>query len=282
MDYLAKATDSYEVLGHSYEQRDFASLDAAKALADNLDAETTLIILAAIKRQMGDSIETFEANMKITANICRALAKSPVKRVVFVSSAAVYGEDVVHDAITEETHLYPRTFYGLAKYNAEWMLRKAIENGGAQSFCIIRPPTIYGPGDTSLSYGPPQFIDRAIKGEPITLWGDGSEIREFIFIEDAARIIAELAQSDFDGAVNLASGHSYSFIDVLDAVAAAAGVKLSVESRPRSKDKVDHNFNSTRLYSLLPHTSFLALEDGVRELFKAMQEDRSANKVLGQ
>ena len=267
-------TTPFEVYGHSFEQGDLTLPSVWESLATNFSADTTLIILAAIKRQLGDAVDVFEANMRITHNICRAIERCPIQRIIFVSSAAVYGEDVQHDVITEETPLCPRTYYGLAKFNAEWLLREAVEAGGASSLCIIRPPTIYGPGDTSLSYGAPLFIDRILKNENIVLWGDGSELREFVFIDDAARAITAIAASDFEGVVNLASGLSYTFQDCLDFIRGAASGELSVESRPRSKEKVDHRFDNSCFRKILPHFDFTPLRDGVEELYKSAQIQR--------
>jgi nucleoside-diphosphate-sugar epimerase len=268
------------VLHHSLEQGDLTSSSCVDLLAGNFHSDMILFILASIKRQMGESFHTFEANMRISSNICKALAKTPVSRVVFISSAAVYGEDIAYDVITEKTPPNPRTFYGLAKYNSEWMLRKAVEEGGANSLCIIRPPTIYGPQDTSLSYGPPLFLDRAIKGETITLWGDGSELREFVFVKDAALGISRLAQSNFNGPVNLAAGQSYTFEDVLDAVEHVTGKKIAVESRQRSKEKVDHRFNNALLRSLVPDLTFTTLLSGIQSLFenKKSAEQKSSQE----
>lgn len=271
---------SFEAYGHSFEQGDLTLPSVPASLASDFSADTTLIILAAIKRQLGDAVDAFELNMRIIHNICRAIRRRPIQRIVFVSSAAVYGEDVQHDVITEETPLCPRTYYGLAKFNAEWLLREVVEAGGAKSLCIIRPPTIYGPGDTSLSYGVPLFIDKTLKNESIVFWGDGSELREFVFIDDAARAIASIAASNFEGVVNLASGVSHTFQDGLDFVREAAGVELSVESRPRSKEKVDHRFDNSCFRNILPHFAFTPLRDGVEKLYESAQiQGRNRNEA---
>lgn len=250
-----------EVVGLS-----FPDLDLTKPLErrvlDLLGPETAVILCSAIKRQSGDTLENYRQNMAMVENLCPALRERGAGRFVFFSSAAVYGEDVENASITERTPSEPTSYYGMAKHASERLLLKAFEGREPSPLVLLRPPTIYGPGEPGRPYGPTGFLRAALSGEAITLWGDGSELREFVFIEDAVAAVAALLNSPFSGILNLASGRSVSFREVLAAVGRLAG-EPKIESRPRTKRKADQGFDNALLRRALPELAFTSLEDGL-------------------
>jgi len=253
-----------ELNGRSIADVDLTAEASAERIVPLLGADAGVIMLAAMKRQLGDSIAAYEQNMRMVANLGRAIERNPPARVVFFSSTAVYGEDVANTAITEETPPNLRSFYGLAKLSGELLLGKVCSALPATSLVSVRPPTVYGPGEKVVSYGVGSFLKEVASGGPIRIWGDGSELREMIFVEDLAEIVARLFELDFAGPLNIVAGHSYTFRDVLDAVRAVAGREIAVETRARSKDKVDNAFDGQRLRGLFPDFAFTPLTDGVR------------------
>lgn len=238
-----------------------SSVDALSALSD---ASTTVVFLAGVKRQLGDTIDAFEANLKIATSLCRYLQRSPLQRLVYVSSAAVYGEELDNRSLDENTSVQPTSFYGVAKATTERLVAQVLRPHPERSLVIVRPPLIYGPGDSNNSYGPSGFCAAAVRDDPITLWGDGSEQREFLYVGDAARLIALIAVHDCTGALNLASGHSHSFGDVVDEISASLGRTVATTSRPRTKPKVDHIFVNSSLRRLFPSFQFTTLQQGIR------------------
>jgi UDP-glucose 4-epimerase len=248
-----------ELIGRSLPALDLTVAEQADRLAELFTPETAVVSLAAIKRQLGDHLESFTANVQIATNLARVLARRPVGRFIFMSSAAVYGEETTNLAITEGTAPRAASYYGMAKLASELLLQKAA---GLAVLCV-RPPLIYGPGDQG-GYGPTGFIQSALRAESIVLWGDGSELREFVFVADAARVLAELVFNDCTGVVNLASGRSYNYREALAAVEQCLPLRAPVTSRPRSKGKADHGFDNARLRAMLPGCQFTSLEEGVR------------------
>lgn len=216
---------------------------------------------SAIKRQAGDTLENYEKNVAMAANVSRLLAGTPAGRFVYFSSAAVYGEDVENTAITEKTPVEPTSYYGMAKYASERLLLKAA--GMRTPLLLLRPATIYGPEEPGRPYGPTGFLRAALAGETVTLWGDGGEKREFVFIDDACEAVAGLLEHSHCGPLNLVTGHSVSFRDVLAAVAKIAPAPTA-DSRPRSKRKADHGFDAALLRVTLPALKFTSLEDALK------------------
>lgn len=268
---LQRMAPEVELVGRSLPALDLTVEEQAERLAELFTPDTAVVSLAAIKRQLGDNLDSFTANLKIATNLARVLASRPVARFVFLSSAAVYGEETTNTAITEETAPRATSYYGMAKLASELLLRKAAEAHGRTALLCVRPPLIYGPGDQG-GYGPTGFIKSALRGEPVVLWGDGTELREFVFVADAVRVLARLVFQDCSGVVNLATGRSHNYLDALAAVQACVPLRGPVTSRPRSKGKADHGFDNARLRALLPDLRFTALAEGVRLTVAAQRE----------
>jgi nucleoside-diphosphate-sugar epimerase len=256
----------WSVVGKSLPEIDLGSEEGATKLTPYLCEDVVLVLAAAVKRQFGDSVEVFRKNMLILENIAKIIEQHPVRRIIYMSSAAVYGEETENIQISEKSLINPTSYYGINKYTGERLLRKACQANGMTSLVSLRPPLVYGPKDQGLTYGPAGFSMAALEGKPITLWGDGRELREFLFIEDLCHIIELFANNDFEGEVNTVSGNQYCFADIID-ILRIKFPNLVVNSRPRSKAMANNAFNPQKIRSLLPENfCFTRLEDGIDKI----------------
>lgn len=262
-----------EIVGKSFPGFDLMREGDAEGLVGILDLQTVVVMLSAIKRQLGDSLDSYLQNIQMTVNLCRIMQRCPPRRLIFFSSAAVYGEEIENTSIAETTAVRPTSFYGASKHAAECLFDKVVHAHKQSSLLILRPPVIYGPGDTGHGYGPSGFVKAALNNEAIAIWGDGTEQREFVLVSDAVEVVCRLLLSDFDGVLNIASGRRYSFADVLEVVRRIGPNPVSVTSRPRTKNKVDHGFCNATLIRLLPGFSFVPLEEGVRRVIAAERKE---------
>lgn len=264
---LAQLAPECPVIGFSAPETDLCVPDDARKIAEAITPQTCVLMLAGIKRQLGDSPEVFQRNIAISVAFADLMRAACPGRIVYLSSGAVYGEDIENLAITEDTAMAARSYYGLSKIAAEFMLEQHAQSHPACGVSLLRPATLYGPGDVPTAYGPSGFLSAAVEGAAITLWGDGGELRELIYIDDAVEAIAccVLAPGQV-GALNIVAGHSYTFKDALDAVAVATGRAPQVVSKPRSKPKVDNGYDATRLKALFPDLRFRTLQEGVAQM----------------
>ena len=260
-------TKCWDVKGQSLPNIDLSKMDDVFKLAQHFLPDTTLVLAAAVKRQFGDTLQTYRKNMAIIENICHVLKTNPVRKVVFISSAAVYGEETENMSINELTPVNPTSYYGISKYASECLLRKACSENQHMSLACLRPPLVYGESDQGRTYGPAGFCASALAEEAITLWGDGAELREFLYIDDLCRVIEHVSGGDFEGELNVVSGVSYSFLDVITTLKTMT-LEVEVNSRPRSKQKVNNVFDPQKIRSLLPSNfRFTSLEEGLRKMF---------------
>ncbi len=248
---------------------DLTRMDQVERLRPQFTPETVLIICAARKRQLGDHLDAYDENAGMITNLCRVLQDSPpLARVIFFSSAAVYGEEHHDVNITEETAIRPTSYYGGAKFAGECLLRKTLEP--RTEVVALRPALVFGPGDGAM-YGPSGFVRSALDSRTIALWGDGSERREFVYVEDVAEIVSRLVDHPFSGVINVVNGRSDTFQEVVGLIRYLVP-DLEVTTRPRSKSQVDHGFNNSLLRKLCPDLRFTPLAEAVENTWRAAKE----------
>jgi UDP-glucose 4-epimerase len=263
--FLAQSA-SKEIIGLSLPDVDLTDIDRAAELIPLLTPDSSIVLAAAVKRQLGDTLQIFQKNMAIAENICQLITEHPVKRIIFLSSAAVYGEETENLTISEQTPVNPTSFYGIAKYSAERLLMKVCQDNQKTSWVCLRPPLVYGLEAKGQNYGPSGFCHAALEGKPIVLWGDGSELREFIYVKDLCHAIAHLLNIEFSGELNAVSGDRYCFADII-AILKVKFPHLQVSSRPRSRSKANNAFDPQKIKSLLPPDfQFTSLEKGLSQL----------------
>ena len=264
-----------DIIGRSFPELDLTSREDLLSLSEFFSPRTAVILLSGIKKQMGDTLEIFSQNMVMIENFAYFLREHPVKHLVYFSSAEVYGEDVQNTAIHEKTPVNPASYYGVAKYASEGLLRKVIRSQSNSPLTILRPPLIYGAGDTSRGYGPTGFAWAAASGKEITLWGDGSELREFISLEDLAAVACRFVFQPYDGVVNVATGQNHNFQEIISIIQRVSEQPVKVVSRERSKAKVDQGYSNTLIQETLPGFVFTTLEDGIRRLYDTVKQQVS-------
>ncbi|MFH2204186.1 MAG: NAD-dependent epimerase/dehydratase family protein [Elusimicrobiota bacterium] len=276
---LHESRPGIEVVGLSYPPFDLTAQERIAELREELRPGTAVVMLSAVKRQSGDTLENYLQNQMMVVNLCRALEGRSSVRVVFFSSTAVYGEDVHNTEITEATPVRPRSYYGMAKYSGERILAKAFQSDNGRGLVLLRPATVYGAGEPGTGYTPTGFLRKMRGGERLTLWGDGSELREFIYIDDLTALTERLIFSDFSGVVNIVSGRSRTFQEIAAAAVQLVGGGEAPDRKPRSKDKVDNCFVPTYVPRLFPEFTFTSIEDGMRRINELEAAAASAGGV---
>ena len=130
------------------------------------------------------TFEQFEKNIKICSNICKVLTKIKIKKLIYLSSDAVYSD--TKQFINEQSDTNPVSLHGLMHLTREKMLSRVIQN---KYFCVVRPTLIFGKNDPHNGYGPNKFFREMGSVSKINLFGKGEELRDHISIKDVARLI---------------------------------------------------------------------------------------------
>lgn len=218
--------------------------------------------------------DDIQANVSFSAELFEACVRNNVKRVVFISSGGtVYGKES-NCPLSESTATNPISSYGLQKVTIEKMLYLYSYMYGLD-YRIIRLANPYGPFQrpNGILGAVTTFTYKALKGEEITVYGDGSVIRDFIYIDDAVRAIENISQENTKHHIyNLGCGHGTSIRQVLDAVSETLGCEMNISWKAgRGVDVPVNYLDISRYENEFGLLDPLSLHEGIRKTAEYMQ-----------
>lgn len=246
----------------------------AKLVADaaqGCQAAVHLAAVASVQASVDDPVRTHQSNFIGTLNLCEALRLAGVKRVLFASSAAVYGNNGEGQAITEDTPKAPLTPYASDKLASEHYLDFYRREHGLEPV-VFRFFNIYGPRqDPSSPYSGviSIFSERAQQGLPISVFGDGEQTRDFFYVGDLAGLLVQALEQPQvqEGAVNVGLNQATSLKQMLAALDVVVGGLPAVSFGPGRNGDIRHSkADNTRLLERFELGAVTPLEEGLRRL----------------
>lgn len=243
-------------------------------LVDRLTADVEVVFHLAckgVRHSIHDPRGNHDVNATGSLVVLEAARRSGVRRVIYTSTSEVYGT-AIEVPMTEDHPTYPHTVYGGGKLAGEAYARAYHRTYGMETV-VIRPFNAYGPrshheGDSGEVI--PKFLIRAMNGLSPVIFGDGSQTRDFTYVDDTAAGIAAAAESDevVGETVNLGSGSEVSVQDLAGIVLAAVGRDdmdpVHTESRPG--DVLRLLADSTRAKKLMGWEARVSLAEGIDRL----------------
>lgn len=216
------------------------------------------------------------SNVIFSANLFEACIRCAVKKVVFVSSGGtVYGKEV-DCPLKEKTATNPISSYGVQKITIEKLLYLYRYMYGLD-YRIIRLANPYGPYQrpNGVLGAVTTFTYKALKGDEITVYGDGSVVRDFIYIDDAIRAIMKIVNGENKHRTfNLGCGYGTSIKQVLETIEKALGIKLNVSYIEGRKVDVPVNYlDISRYEKYYGELNPISLEDGIRKTADFMKKE---------
>ena len=251
------------IVGELSEPADFMPLIARSRAVVHLASRSTPGSSA------GNAMAELQNNLRPTLALLQALQDKPQTNLLYLSSGgSLYAAG--NDSAAETAQVLPRSYHGAAKIAAEHFISAwCLQYGGAAT--IVRPSNIYGPGQTERAgFGIiPTVLGKTMRDEPVTVWGDGSAVRDYLYIDDfVALCISVLAAPMPAGTclLNAASGIGVSIHDLLAAIEAVTGKPLQRNhDAHRAVDATRVVMDATlanRHYGWTPTTS---LQEGLRQ-----------------
>lgn len=214
----------------------------------------------------------FEVNVKGTFNVMEACVKKGVKRLVYSSSASVYG-DAVSEPMTEDHPFNNKNFYGATKICGEAMLRSFHYRYGL-NFVGLRYMNVYGPRqDYHGAYIAVimKMLDAIDKGDSPTILGDGSEAFDFVAVEDCGLANLRAMQAEAtDSFYNVGTGKRTSLKELAEMLLELTGCDKQIQYAPRSQATLVRNrIGSPKKASQeIGFTSTIDLREGLKRLIE--------------
>jgi len=248
--------------------RDFELLEKLCKDVDYLFHEAAQ---AGVRASVENPIKTYEINIEGTLNVLKASADSNVKKVINASSSSVYGK-VSYLPFDEKHPTNPISPYGVSKLAAENYCRVFSDVYGLKTVSL-RYFTVYGPNirpDLAISV----FTRKALKNEPIEIFGDGEKTRDFTHINDIVDANILLLKKG-DGVFNLGYGKCFSINKLAEIIIKLTNSKSKIVHTESKKGDVEHTrSNADKAKKVLEWTPNIALEMGLRDYIEHMERLR--------
>jgi UDP-glucose 4-epimerase len=258
-------------------QLDIRSTQAASLVEK--ERPQALIHLAAqmdVRRSVADPRFDADVNVGGFLNMLEASVKAGVRRAIFSSTGgAIYGEQEKFPA-TESHPTRPCSPYGVSKAAGELYLGFYRQQYGL-SYAALRYANVYGPrqnphGEAGVVA---IFCDRMLKGEPCTIFGDGEQTRDFVYVSDVARANLLALEGDYVGAANIGTGRETDVNALYRQLASAARIERPAVHAPAKPGEQRRSVISPALAeSVLGWKPEMALADGLGRTVRFFQERR--------
>jgi UDP-glucose 4-epimerase len=252
-------------------KEDIRDLEAMRRVLKGCDSVVHCAAQVSVVASIKDPLNDLSHNVQGTISLLQAAVECKVRKFVYISSAAVYG-DPMRVPIDESHPLNPKSPYGASKMSAEQYCRVFAETRGLP-YVIVRPFNFYSPrADPRSPYSGviTKFVEWARHGEPLLVEGDGEQTRDFIHAEDVARMVLSAAESKaFNLTLNCGSGKGTSINELARTVVKASDKKVEIKHiAPRVGDIRHSVSNMTNSERALGFEAEVSLDLGIGEFFE--------------
>lgn len=213
----------------------------------------------------------FENVVFPTIRLMQLCSQLNIKFVYFSSGGTVYGERKTTVPFVESDPKEPISYYGLSKTTIEESILFESRTSGLQ-YLILRPSNPYGKGQ--YLYGRQGLIavslGRIFSGQPITVWGDGSSIRDYIYIDDLRVIFCRLLDSGITNeTLNIGSGQGSSVNDIIKILQETAEENVTVDYvSSRSSDVSNMILDISRLRNVIHDLHITSIREGIMSFYQ--------------
>ena len=267
LENLKKIKDKIEII-----KGDIRDFETVKKAIKGTDYIFHLAALVSVPESIKKPIETNNVNVSGTLNILSASKELGVKRVIFTSSCAVYG-NTAKQPIKENSKLRPESPYALTKLIGEEYCKLFSKLYNLETVSL-RCFNVYGPKQNPKSaYAAviPKFISEALRSKIPTIYGDGNQTRDFVFVKDVvnANILAMKAKDVSSQVFNIGSGRSETVNELLEKINKILNKNIKPKHAPQRPGDVKYSLaDISKVKKFLGYSPKHGLEEGLKETIK--------------
>ncbi|MFA7256101.1 MAG: NAD-dependent epimerase/dehydratase family protein [Kiritimatiellales bacterium] len=236
-----------EGLQHEFTEGSVTDRDTVRTAMEGVDYVFHMAAMISVPESMSKPVECVEINTIGTLIVLEEAAKAGVKKLCFSSSAANYGDNPVVPKL--ETMLpEPKSPYAVTKLDGEYYCDMFTREGRLDTV-VMRYFNVFGPRqDPKSAYAAavPIFINKAVKNETITIFGDGEQTRDFIYVKDivAANVFLAMNGNTATGFYNVAYGGRQTINDLAKKIITLTGASSKIVYAPERAGDVKHSMAS--------------------------------------
>ncbi|MGX8694042.1 NAD-dependent epimerase/dehydratase family protein [Methanobrevibacter sp.] len=235
-------------------------------LLKDIDYIFHLAAMASVPLSVDDPVGCTENNVNATIKLLESAVKNDVKKIIFSSSSAVYGENL-NMPLKESELPMPTSPYAASKASCELYLQSFYDSYGL-NYTALRYFNVFGPKqDKNSQYAAviPNFISALLEGRQPVIYGDGEQTRDFIFVKDIVQANIKACESDYNGIVNVASGKKLSVNRLYEIIKETLGSDVEAEYLPERAGDIKHSLADV---SNLEKINFKSDSDNFEEQLK--------------
>jgi len=252
-----KNLDGFDV---EFIEGDIRDRKIVKQAMQGIDYVFHMAAMISVPESMDKPIECVDLNVNGLLIVLEEAAEAGVKKLCFSTSAAIYGDNPTVPKL-ETMYPEPKSPYAITKLDGEYYCNMFSQEGKLETACL-RYFNVFGPRqDPQSAYAAavPIFTAKAVANEPITIFGDGEQTRDFIYVKDIVAANVFMAQSEFTGVYNIAYGKKITINNLVDTIKAIIGSSSEVKHLPERAGDVKHSMaavDKLNTTGFIPGSSF--------------------------
>ncbi|MBE0428995.1 MAG: NAD-dependent epimerase/dehydratase family protein [Thermoleophilia bacterium] len=258
-------------------EADILDLETVSAACLHIEVVFHLAAISSVEQSIQEPLRTHAVNASGTLNVLEAARRASVRRVIYSSSAAVYGD---HPELPkkESSPVQPRSPYAWHKLSSEFYGQTYAELSGLE-FIALRYFNVYGPRqDPESPYSGVLsiFVRSALDEKPLIIYGDGLQTRDFIHVSDVARVnlLAAEAKPPQPPVINVGTGGETRIIDAAEMIQAAAGISAGITYGPPRAGDIHRSCADTGLLEkTYGSQSWVSIADGLQHLVMSSRKN---------
>lgn len=235
-----------------------------------------------VSKSLVDPFLDQELNIRGTLNVLQSCVSSKVRKIIYASSAAVYGTPQ-YLPVDEQHSTVPTSFYGISKYVPESYIKIYSELYGLD-YTILRYANVYGPRQDHLGEGGviSIFINNVLESKVLSVFGDGLQTRDFIFVKDVVSAnVAALHTGDGE-IMNIGTNDQVSLSELIGVISEVTSQPLQCKySDPKPGDIRDSCLDNNKAVNVLGWMPEYSLEKGLALTFEYYEQQRASKSLRG-